>query len=409
MKKTALTTGLAAWLIILSVSGCGLFGEKLTRLETSTGVRYWEVISLAGSQVEGAYVRLDGGYPVYTEDGQWTTTEKAAWAHGYYPGLVWLLYQSTRDSGYYDLACRWTAGLEEHRKDVSGVGLGQLFFLTHVTGYQITGNQRFREVALEAANSLAERFNQAGFIPAWGAPGDTVLGRRLSIETMMSLDLLYWATEATGNQYYARRANAHAMFTLRNLVSPEGRVLHMADFHPGTGRPFRDRNTTLTGDKTYAPKGYTPASVWALGQAWAIYGFASAYRNAGDVMFLNTARWTADNFLANLPEDGVCLWDLELPQDEKPQKDTSATAVAAAALLKLSRLCPSESDRLRYSAAAEKMVESLNRKFLRGLSSGGLLGEGVYDKNQGLGVGGSTAWGDYYYIEALLILRDHKV
>jgi len=412
MRRITLTTGVAAGVVLglalLSVSGCGLLGEKLTRLETRTGVRYSETISYAGSQVNSAYAKLEGEYPVYAEDGQWVSPEKAAWAYGYYPGLVWLLYQSSGDPGYYDLARSWTEGLEKHSSDVSGIGLGQLFFLTHVIGYQVTGNQRFREVSIEAASSLAGRFNDAGFIPAWGAPEDTVLGRRLSIETMMNLDLLYWASDATGNQDYARRANTHAFFTLQNLVNPEGKILHMADFHPGTGRPFREKHTTLTSDKTYAPKGYSPATAWALGQAWAIYGFTSSYRHAGNVVFLNAAKRTADYFLANLPEDGVSLWDFDLPPGEKRQKDTSATAVAAAALLKLSQLCPSQADRLRYRAVAEKMMAALTQDFLRRGSPGGLIGGAVYDKNQGLGVGGSTAWGDYYYIEALLILRDYK-
>jgi len=400
--------GFIAGFALLSVSGCALFGEGLTRLETNTGVRYREVISFAGSSLDEAYTRLDGGYPVYTEDGQWTTTEKATWAYGYYPGLAWLIYQSTRDPKYYDLARRWARGLEDRRSDVTGVGLGQLFYLTHVTGYQITGNQRFREVALEAARSLAERSTLAGFIPAWGEPGDSVLGRRLSIDTIMNLDLLYWATEATGNQKYARVANMHALFTLRNLVNSEGKILHMADFHPSTGKPFREKHAILANDKNYAPKGYNPSTAWALGQAWAVYGFTSTYRNSGNTLFLNAAKLTADYFLANLPEDGVSLWDFELPAEEKPQKDTSATSVAAAALLKLSGLCPNEADRLRYRAAAEKMVKTLTQNYLKHGSLGGLLEQGVFDKNQGIGVGCSTVWGDYYYIEALLILKDHK-
>ncbi|MBN2290608.1 MAG: glycoside hydrolase family 88 protein [Candidatus Glassbacteria bacterium] len=407
-KTAGLTAGLFAGLFLLAVSGCGLLGERLTRLETSTGVRYAEVLSYAGSQVDAAYSELNGGYPVYTDNGDWSTTEKAAWAYGYYPGMAWLVYQSTRDPKYYELAQIWTKGLEGRSEDTSGNGLGQVFFPTHVVGYQVTGNRHFREVALQAAGSLSDRFNRAGFIPAWGAPGDTILGRRLSIETMMDLDLLYWATEATGNQDFAMRANTHSLFTLTNLVNVEGKVLHMADFHPDTGRPFLEKNPVLTGDKTYSPKGYEPGTAWAMGQAWAIYGFTSCYRRSGKTLFLNTARRAADYFLANLPEDGVSFWDFDLPPGERKQKDTSATAVAAAALLKLSRLCPSESDRLRYRAAAEKMIGTLTHDFLKRDGLGGLLSQGIYDKNQGLGVGGSTAWGDYYYIEALLILKDYK-
>jgi unsaturated chondroitin disaccharide hydrolase len=412
MKTKILATNcakiLAVGLVLLSVAGCQIFGYKMTRLESDSGIMYSEVISYAGSQAHAAWVKLNGGFPAYTEDGEWVTTEKASWAYGYYPGLAWLLYQSTRDNNYYELAQNWTASLEERRNDVSGIGLGQVFYPTHVVGYQVTGNRHLRDVAIEAANSLAERSNQAGFIPAWGEPQDTVLGRRLSIETMMNLDLLFWANKATGDPNFAAVADKHALFTLRHLVGDDGKILHMADFYPNTGLPFNAKHPLLSEDKKYSPKGYSPGTAWALGQAWAVHGFTSTYRHTGNTVYLNAAKRTADYFLANLPADGVALWDFELPQDEKKQKDTAATAVAAAALLKLSRLCPSVSDRLRYRAAAEKMVEALSQRFMKRGSLRGLLGEAVYDKNQGLGVGGSTAWGDYYYIEALLILRDYR-
>ncbi|MEA2064378.1 MAG: glycoside hydrolase family 88 protein [Gemmatimonadota bacterium] len=407
MKKTALFLGLTVLLALLVSAGCGLFGKKVTPFETSTGIRYKEVLSTASVKVSAAYMALKGRCPVYSEDGKWSTAEEAGWAQGYYPGLVWLLYQSTRDTVDYNLALGWCAALEDRRNDKTGIGLGQLFYRTHVIGYQITSNRRFHEVALDAANSLAERFVRAGYIPAWGEPGDSVLARRMNIETMMALDLLYWASKATGNPKYLLRANSHALFTMRNLVNADGRSLHMADFNPATGRPLMGKHSRLTGNSKYSPKGYSPSTAWALGQAWALYGFTSAYSNAGNTLFLNTARRAADYFLANLPEDGIPYWDFDLPDSEKKQKDTGAAAIAAAALLKLSRLCPNEADRMRYRAAAEKIVSSLTTGYLNH-GSGGLLNQGVYDMNQGLGVGGSTVWGDYFYIEALLFLRDYK-
>ena len=54
------------------------------------------------------------------------------------------------------------------------------------------------------------------------------------------------------------------------------------------------------------------------------------------------------------------------------------------------------------------MIQTLTRDYLVRSGLGGLLKGGVYDKNRELGVGESTVWGDYYYIEALLILKDYN-
>jgi len=388
-------------------SGCSRFLKRRTPFEKSTGVQYKQALFFAGEQADKAFISLKGGYPVYSENGRWVDNDLGAWARGFYPGMLWLLYQATRDLHYRNLVTDWMDGLAEMKDDSSSFGLGLVFYPSYVIGYQITGNRKYRQVALEAAQALSERFNPVGYFPTWGAPGDTILGRRLSIETLMDLELLYWASEASGHKQYAIQANRHAFFTLRRLLGPEGRILHMADFNPRTGQPYGERTPELADGKKYATKGYSPSSVWALGQAWAIYGFTTAFHYGGQNYFLDAAKLAADYFIEHLPEDGMPLWDFELPSGETQLKDSSAGAAAAAALLKLARICPDQVDRQRYRKAGLKLVTVLSREYF-GKQGPGLLTAGVFDKNLGLGVGGATSWGDYYFIEALLILRDTK-
>ncbi len=80
--------------------------------------------------------------------------------------------------------------------------LGFLFTLHCVAAYKLTGDEAAKQLALEAAEMLKDRFIEKGqFILAWGDPNDT-FGRRNNrciVDCMMNLPLLYWATEVTGN------------------------------------------------------------------------------------------------------------------------------------------------------------------------------------------------------------------
>ncbi len=398
-----------ALLALAALGGCGVLGKKLTPLEKASGHDYLSVLTYAGSQGEHAYARLEGRYPVFSDDGAWERTDLAPWAEGYYPAMLWLLYQSTQDPAQLQLAQRWVDGLEQFKDDSTISGLGQLFQHSHVLGYQITGNHHYRDVALEAARTMSSRFNPAGFFPVFGVPGDTLLARRLSIETMMDLELLFWATEATGNREFAAQAFHHAIFTMRRMINGDGKILHMADFDPRTGQPSGDRIPELADDKRHAPKGYSASSVWALGQAWAIYGFTTAYRHASHTQFLSAAKLAADYYLENMPANGIPPWDFELPEGADRRQDTGAAAVAAAALLRLAQVMPDGADRQRYRQAGFNIVQSLlTSEYYGSARYPGVLGGGVYCMQLGKGIGGSTSWGDYHFIEALLLLRDFK-
>ncbi|OGF98280.1 MAG: hypothetical protein A2Z86_05525 [Candidatus Glassbacteria bacterium GWA2_58_10] len=393
---------------LLVSSGCSLFKRKPTPLEKDSGQDYSLILSYAGQQAGKAFGVLEGGYPTYAQDGHWAKTGDCNWSRGMYPGMLWLLSQSTVDPQLGEMARTWIEGLSELKTDGSSFGLGLVFYPTYVAAYQVTGNRNYRDVALAAAETLALRFTRAGFFPAFGEPGDTVLGRRLSIESMMDLDLLYWASEATGSKEYSRMASLHTLFTIRKMVSDDGKILHMADFNPRTGEIYGERTGELADNPQYGPKGYDPSTVWALGQAWAVYGFTTAYRHEGNTIFLNAARKVADYLVNHLPEDGIPYWDFELPTSAAKQKDTSAAALTAAALCKLARSCPTALDRERYHQAAYKIVKNLNINYFAKAGRDGVIDNGVYDFKHGLGVNGPTAWGDYFYIEAVLLLRDFK-
>lgn len=85
---------------------------------------------------------------------------------------------------------------------------------------------------------------------------------------------------------------------MNNHFRADGSTWHVLNYNQQTG--------AVTA--RYTSQGYADSSCWSRGQAWAIYGFVSAYRWTKNVAFLNTAVKAADYFLARLPADGVPYW-----------------------------------------------------------------------------------------------------
>jgi unsaturated chondroitin disaccharide hydrolase len=81
-----------------------------------------------------------------------------------------------------------------------------LFELSFILGAALTGDVALKVPALQAARTLALRFNPKGqYIQAWG-PLNSIPGQRgrAIIDTMMNLNLLFWASKESGDSNLAR-------------------------------------------------------------------------------------------------------------------------------------------------------------------------------------------------------------
>ena len=117
----------------------------------------------------------------------------------------------------------------------------------------------------------------------------------------------------------------------------------------------------LTGDfvKGVTHQGYADSSMWARGQAWAIYGYTVVYRETKDCRYLDFVQKVTDVYLEKLPEDYVPYWDFNDPAIPDAPRDASAACVVASALLELSTYLPGDKGE-RYKDAAMKMLKSLS-------------------------------------------------
>ncbi len=333
-----------------------------------------------------------GYYPMYTVEGRWGR-EGERWTHwceGFFPGVLWLLHKHTGDAEWRGPAERLSRGLAPRRHDRAVHDLGFLFLSTYMRWYHLTGDPALREVLVEAGRTLALRRQKGGYLASFVGPGS------LFIDIMMNVGVIFWAANAAGDEALRHVALEHCRTTARYLVRPDGGTAHEGLFDPETGQFLRESTH----------QGYSPSSTWSRGLAWAIYGFTAAARMSGEAEFLDVARRCADYYLRRTNEgDVVPLWDFDAPPGDRPLWDSSAGAITASGLWDLSEQVPDPAQRDRYQAAALRTLSRLcHETFLpvRRPEWEGILMHGVYHYHKGLGVDESVAWGDHFFVEALV-------
>jgi unsaturated chondroitin disaccharide hydrolase len=321
------------------------------------------------------------------------------WTAGFWSGMLWHAHEWTGEDRYRIVAQRTRSVLADHLRSgprpPATHDLGFLYTLSAVADHRVTGSETAADVAVAAADALADRFRAApGILQAWGdvavPRGDHWGGCRAIVDTMMNLPLLFWASEHDGTPRYRDAAVTHARTTADHLVREDGSTAHTHTFDPETGDPIEEETR----------QGYADDSAWSRGQAWAIYGFAIAARYTGDDGFRQTAREVADYYLARLEPDHVPRWDFDAPADDP--RDTSAAAIAACGLAELAGVLPAgDPARRAYENAALATLDSLATDYTtEGMDSNGVLAAGTRNYNKDC-YEECCLWGDYFYLEGL--------
>lgn len=291
-------------------------------------------------------------FPPVALDGIYNDQGPEFWVSGFWPGLLWLLYEETKDEKALALARRLEDRLHVVLDDFVTLhhDVGFMWLPSAVIDYKLTGNKTSRVDGLKAASHLAGRFNPAGpFIRAWTDEVNPHSKGWAIIDCLMNLSLLFWASKEMDDPRFYNIACAHADTVLKNFIRPDNTSAHIVSFDPYTGEKIEN----LGG------QGQGPDSAWARGQAWAIYGMAITYRETGKEEYLNTAKNVAGYFLSHLPEDKVPVWDFRADKENRWAKDSSASACTASGLLELSSLLPEGPEKEFYYQQALGILKGL--------------------------------------------------
>jgi hypothetical protein len=322
--------------------------------------------------------------------------------------------------------------------------------------------QRYYELALKVSGavqarrwtSLGSATAENGFIHSFnGAHSlfvDTIrslrslalahlLGHQMRGEQDRPISLLnrlldHASATALWSVYYGKGRDGH------DVPANRGRTAHESLFNVANGS-YRGPSTQ---------QGYSPFSTWTRGLAWAMLGFTEqiefidsrglrGFEHLGDratigATMLDAARATCDHYIDIAASDGVPYWDDGAPglerianwrdrpadpfNDHEPV-DSSAAAIAAQALLRLSRILSAAgetADADRYEQAGLRVLDTLlDDPYLSTQPDHqGLLLHSVYHwpnrwdyvpSGSKIPRGESSQWGDYHLREAALYVK----
>lgn len=331
--------------------------------------------------------------PKTVEEGKLVLTNSSNWVSGFFPGVLWYLYEHTKNGTWLEAAKKHTAFIEKEKNNTGTHDLGFMIYCSFGNGYRLTQDTLYRDVIIKAAKSLSSRFHPVtGVIRSWDHSRDK-WEYPVIIDNMMNLELLFAATKLTGDSSFYKIAVTHADNTLKNHFRPDYSSFHVVDYDSRTGA-VRNRHTH---------QGYSHESSWARGQAWALYGYILCYRETGNKIYLAHAEGIANYVLNNpaIPKDGVPYWDYHDPKIPDAPKDASAAAITASALYELN-VYTGKND--YYRKAADKIMHSLSKKYTskKGTNWGFILDHSTGNKLRNSEVDVPLSYADYYYLEALL-------
>lgn len=271
------------------------------------------------------------------------------WTSGFFPGSLWLLYERSlrvklafSSEDILAQALNWQKGMEKEQYNRATHDLGFMILPSFYRHYKLFGNAASKDIIINAAKSLASRWNEkVQCLRSW----DTCHTRRLNldnpsteflviIDNMMNLDLLFVCSELTGDLEFSRMATAHAHTTLKNHVRSDNSTYHLVNYDP--------KNGDVKG--RYTVQGYDDQSCWSRGQAWALYGYASVYKYTKDKTFLDAAKNCTKYFCGRVGgstdadgKPGAVYWDFDAPRPPAIL-DTSAAMIACSGILLLYQL-----------------------------------------------------------------------
>lgn len=324
------------------------------------------------------------------------------WTSGFFPGSLWYLYKLTGKDEWKKNAERYTEALEKIQHLTWHHDIGFMIQCSYGSGLNFGNKENYKPVIIQAAKSLSTRFRPgAGIIQSWNVTGGWQKQKGWTcpviIDNMMNLELLFEATQLSGDSTFYKIAVAHADQTLKNHFRDDYSSYHVIDYDPETGKVLHK----------HTAQGYANESAWARGQAWGLYGFTVCYRYTGNKAYLEQAEKIAAYLFSHprMPEDLVPYWDFDAPKIPNEPRDASAAACTASALYELSTYIPNKG----YKETADKILESLASPAYRaevGTNGNFILMHSVGSIPHGAEIDVPLNYADYYFLESLKRKRD---
>lgn len=387
MKK--IITFLSALFLLMIIVSCGLKNDDDKIIS--------DYISIAEQQYDLMVKMIDDSgkvlIPKSIINGRMKFISPQEWTSGFFAGSLWYLYELTGDKKWIEPAMKQTNALESIQYYRDNHDVGFMIGSSYGNALRLTGNENYKDIIVQTAKSLITRYNSTtGLIQSWNANKSKDWLFPVIIDNMMNLEILFDATEYSGDSTFYKVAVSHADITMKNHFRPDYSTWHVLDYDVNDGS-IRHRNTG---------QGYADESCWSRGQSWGIYGYVMCYRKTGDPKYLAQAE-NALNYIAtnpNYPSDGIPYWDYNSPDIPNTNRDISSATILASALYEISKY----SEKLNYKEWADKIINSLGSpEYIAQVGDNGffILKNSVGSLPHNSEVAVPLNYADYYFLEAL--------
>jgi rhamnogalacturonyl hydrolase YesR len=389
MKKTVLSI---AGIFALLLASCGTKQESMDALIKDRLDRSAQQSLLMASSLKNQSGKLPRSFDA---NGNFVSSNSDWWCSGFFPGVLWYLYEYNNDPALLAEARDYTARVEKEKFNKGTHDLGFMLYCSFGNGYRITGDEDYRNIMLTGAESLISRFNPTvGCIQSWKSNEKWQFP--VIIDNMMNLEFLLWASQTSGDPKYKDICISHADVTTKNHFRPDYSTFHVISYDTITGQPNR-KNTH---------QGYSDESSWARGQAWGLYGYVVMYRETKEQRYLDQANNIAKFLInhPNMPADKIPYWDFNAPDIPNELRDASAGAIIASGLIELSGYVDAALAK-EYLDVAEIQLRTLSSPDYfaeKGTNGNFILKHGVGHLTGKSEVDAPLTYADYYYIEALM-------
>ena len=335
------------------------------------------------------------------EDGSYRLENAKDWTSGFYPGSMWLAYDLTGDEALAKEARMYTNRLEDIQYYIGNHDIGFMMFCSYGHALRLKPESKDKQILVNSSESLCARFSpEVGLIRSWDF-GDW--SYPVIIDNMMNLEMLFWASEQTGNSKYRDIAIAHADKTLKNHFRKDMTSYHVVSYSVPSGK--------VESKGTF--QGYSDSSAWARGQAWGVYGYTMCYRFTKNPVYLEAAHKIVRFIMNNRPseKDYIPYWDYNAPDIPNAPHDASAAAITASALLELNGYTDDKKLSDDYTEYAESILKQLSSPeyLAKDKENKGFIllhSVGSFPHNSEVDV--PLNYADYYYLEALKRYKELK-
>lgn len=345
------------------------------------------------------YENQAGRLPKSFENGKDVSSDSRWWCSGFFPGTLWYLYENNKNQEVLKYAKLYTDRVEREKYTTDNHDVGFMLYCSFGNGLRLTGEERYKEVLLTGAKSLATRFDpQVGLIRSWDHKQE-VWQYPVIIDNLMNLELMLWAANYSKDENFRKIALSHADKTMKYHFRPDYSSYHVVSYDRKSGVPHLKQTH----------QGASDESAWSRGQAWGLYGYTYLYRETKDQRYLEQAKNIA-NFLINhpqMPKDFIPYWDYNAPQIPNTTRDASAACIMASALVELSDFVDGKLKK-KYMTVVDTQIRTLsseeytaklgeNGDFILKHSTGAFPFKSEIDA--------PLTYADYYYLEALTRLK----